>query len=67
MANYTNQNILDMISHINSTPRKSLNWKSPYQVYNEMFQNDLLNQLGIYQVNSKDVILNDDLFHTINH
>ncbi len=60
--NYTEQNIFDMMCHINSTPRKSLNWKSPYEVFVEMFGNEALNKLGIYQVDSKDVILNDKLF-----
>ena len=62
MNNYTDQNILDMMSHINSTPRKSLGWKSPYEVFVEMFGDEALNKLGIYKVDSKDVILNDGLF-----
>ena len=62
MNNYTQENILDMMCHINSTPRKSLNWKSPYEVFVEMFGSEVLDKLGIYQVNSKDVILNDRLF-----
>lgn len=60
--NYTEQNILDMMCHINSTPRKSLNWKSPYEVFVSMFGDEALNKLGIYKVDSKDVILNDSLF-----
>ena len=55
-------NTLDMMSHINSTPRKSLGWKSPYEVFVEMFGDEALNKLGIYKVDSKDVILNDGLF-----
>ena len=61
--NYTEQNILDMMCHINSTPRKSLNWKSPYELFVEMFGNEVLNKLGIYQVDSKNIILNDTLFN----
>jgi len=60
--NYTEQNILDMMCHINSTPRKSLDWKSPYEVFVSMFGNEALNKLGIYKVDSKEVILNDSLF-----
>lgn len=60
--NYSDQNILDMMCHINSTPRKSLKWKSPYEVFVSMFGDEVLNKLGIYKVNSKDVILNDNLF-----
>lgn len=65
--NYTEQNILDMMCHINSTPRKSLDWKSPYEVFIEMFGEEPLKKLGIYQVDSKDVILNDSLFKQINN
>lgn len=65
--NYTEQNILDMMCHINSTPRKSLKWKSPYDVFVSMFGEEPLKKLGIYQVNSKDVILNDNLFKQIDN
>jgi len=67
MDNYTEQNILDMMCHINSTPRKSLNWKSPYEVFVSMFGEEPLKKLGIYYVNSKDIILNDKLFKQIDN
>lgn len=67
MNNYTDQNILDMMCHINSTPRKSLGWKSPYEVFTEMFGDEVLNKLGIYRVDSKDVILNSSLFKENNN
>ena len=60
--NYTEENIFDMMCHINSTPRKSLDWQSPYEVFIKMFGKEALDKLGIYQVHSKDVILNDNLF-----
>jgi IS30 family transposase len=63
--NYTDKNILDMMCHINSTPRKSLNWKSPYDVATEMFGEDAFKKLGIYKVDSKNVILNSNLFKDI--
>jgi len=59
---YTDQNILDMMCHINSTPRKSLGWKSPYDIFVEMFGKEPLEKLRIYQVDSKAVILNSNLF-----
>lgn len=62
MNNYTDENIFDMMCHINSTPRKSLGWKSPYEVFVEMFGDEALNKLGIYKVDSKDIILNSSLF-----
>lgn len=63
MNNYTDKNIHDMMCHINSTPRKSLDWKSPYEVFVEMFGNEALDKLNIYKVNSKDIILKNKLFN----
>ena len=60
---YTEQNILDMMCHINSTPRKSLNWKSPYEIAVEMFGKEVFDKLGIYKIDSKDIILNNKLFN----
>lgn len=60
--NYSEQNIIDMMNHINSTPRKSLNWESPYDVATEMFVEESFNKLGIYKIDSKDIILNKNLF-----
>lgn len=62
MNNYTDQNILDMMNQINNTSRKSLDWKSPYEVATEMFGEEAFNKLGIYKIDSKDVILNQKLF-----
>lgn len=63
---YSEQNIMDMMNHINSTPRKSLNWKSPYDIAVEIFGEESFKKLGIYKIDQKDVILNDNLFKTIN-
>lgn len=62
MNNYTEQNILNMMNHINNTPRKSLGWKSPYEVAIEMFGEEAFNKLGIYKIDSKNIILNQKLF-----
>ena len=51
-----------MMNQINSTPRKSLNWESPYDVATEMFVEESFNKLGIYKIDSKDIILNKNLF-----
>lgn len=62
MNNYTDEDIHNMMCHINSTPRKSLNWKSPYEVFVELFNKETLDKLDIYQVESKNIILNKKLF-----
>ena len=51
-----------MMNHINSTSRKSLGWKSPYDVAVEMFGEEPFQKLGIHKISSKDVILNNKLF-----
>lgn len=60
--NYTEKNIFDMMCNINSTPRKSLDWKTPYEIFVNMFGKEALDKLGIYRINSKDIILNNRLF-----
>ena len=62
MNKYSDENILDMMNNINSTPRKSLNWKSPYDVTLEMFGEEIFTKLGIIKIDSKDVIINNKIF-----
>lgn len=62
MNNYSEQDIISMMNHINNTPRSSLGWKSPYEVATEMFGKETFEKLGIYKIDSKDVILNNNLF-----
>ena len=60
--NYTDEDIQNMMNHINSTPEKSLNWKSPYEVAIEMFGEEFLDKLNISKIKSKEIILNSKLF-----
>lgn len=64
--NYTDKNIFDMMCNINSTPRKSLDWKTPYEIFVNMFGKEVLDKLGIYRINSKDVILNNRVVRKLN-
>ena len=41
---------------------KSLGWKLPYEVATEMFGKEPFEKLGIYEIDSKDAILNNNLF-----
>ena len=66
IGKYTDQNILDMMNHINSIPRKSLGWKSPYEIATDLFGLETFNKLGIYKINSKDLIINSKLFNKEN-
>ena len=60
--NYSDKNILDMMNNINSTPRKSLDWKTPYDKAVDMFGKNVFEKLGIIKINSIDIILNNKLF-----
>lgn len=64
--NYSEQNILDMMCNINSTPRKSLDWETPYDKAVKMFGEEPFIKLGIYKINSKEVILNNKIFNNEN-
>ena len=45
-----------MFSHINSTPRKSLNYKSPYEVFTFMYGEDVTKKLNIQKIQRDKVI-----------
>ena len=56
------QKDVDLIfSHINSTPRKSLGFNSPYIVFSNIFGEDLLNKLNIHLIPKDDVLLKPTL------
>lgn len=57
-----NQKDVDlMFSHINSTPRKSLGFNTPYNVFKAMFGIKLLNILNIKEINKDEVHLKPSL------
>lgn len=52
------QDELNMVfSHINSTPRKSLNGKTPYEVFAFFYGEELLTKLGVKRIDKDDVTL----------
>lgn len=58
------QKDVDLIfSHINSTPRKSLGFNTPYFVFSNMFGKDLLDKLNIHLIPKDDVLLKPTLFN----
>ena len=61
MGNLVNADVERMFSHINSTPRRSLGGKSPYDVFCFQQSEDIARMLGIYKVNPDDVILKPKL------
>ena len=52
------QEELDMVfSHINSTPRASLNGKTPYEAFAFFYGEELLNKLNIKKIDRDEVTL----------
>jgi hypothetical protein len=50
-----------MFSHINSTPRKALHGKTPYELFTFYFGNCVAQTLGIIEIQKDDVILKPSL------
>lgn len=50
-----------MFSHINSTPRKSLNGKTPYEMFEFIYGNEILTKLNIQKIERDKVILKPHL------
>ncbi|MHC1787610.1 MAG: transposase [Christensenellales bacterium] len=63
---YLEQADLDlMFSHINSTPRKSLNGKTPYEVFSFLFGSDVARILNIVPIERDKVTLKPCLLHHV--
>ena len=46
-----------VFSHINSTPRASLNGKTPYEAFTFFYGEELLNKLNIKKIDRDEVTL----------
>lgn len=57
ISNITQQDLELMFSHINSTPRESLNGKSPYEVFEFMYGCEILDLFNIQKIERDKVIL----------
>ena len=57
ISNITQQDLELMFSHINSTPRESLNGRSPYEVFEFMYENEILNPLNVQKIERDKVTL----------
>jgi len=57
MDKLTQQGLELMFSHINSTPRKSLNDKTPYEVFEFMYGDEMINLFNIQKIKRDEVIL----------
>lgn len=57
LNNITQEDLNLMFSHINSTPRKSLNGKTPYEMFEFIYGNEILTKLNIQKIERDKVIL----------
>lgn len=57
LKNLTQEDVDLMFSHINSTPRESLNDKTPYEVFSFFYGEDLLRKLNITRIDKDAVTL----------
>lgn len=55
--NLTQKDVDLIFSHINSTPRKSLGFNTPYNVFKAMFGIEVLTNLNIFEINKDNVFL----------
>lgn len=57
ISNITQEDVNLMFDHINSTPRESLNGKTPYEMFEFLYGSELLQKLGVNKIARDDVIL----------
>ena len=55
LKNLTQEDLNLMFSHINSTPRKVLNGKTPYEAFEFLYGNEILEKLNIRKI-AKDMV-----------
>lgn len=60
----TQEDINLMFSHINSTPRRSLGDKTPYELFCFLYGKEAANLLGINEIKRDDVILKPSLIYS---
>lgn len=60
--NYSDEDILLMINHINNVKRKSLGNKTPYELLSKKIEEENIKKLGIKYIPHKDIILKPSLF-----
>ena len=65
--NYSDEDILLMMNHINNTRREKLNGKSPYEMMINKFGIEVIKKLGFYFIAPNDIILKPNLFKSNNN
>ena len=65
--NYSDEDILLMMNHINNTKREKLNGKTPYELMVDKFGIEVIKKLGFYFIAPNDIILKPNLFKSNNN
>ena len=65
--NYSDDDILLMMNHINNTKREKLDGDTPFNKMVEKIGIENIKKLGIYYIEPKDIILNPSLFKNDNN
>ena len=63
LEDYTQEDISNMMNHINSYSRPSLGNKSPYEMMEFLYGKKTVNLLGMKYIHPDDVTLNKSIFH----
>lgn len=61
MNDYQQKDISKMLSHINSVPRKSLNYATPFDMAQTVLGSDILDTLNIQKILPDNIILKPNL------
>ena len=61
--NLTKKNVIDMMNHINNVQRKSLDYQTPYQIFNKKYGEDISNKLNLVILTKDEIDLS---YHLIN-
>lgn len=64
--NYSDEDIMLMINHINNVKRKALNNQTPYELLIKKIGEENIKKLGIYYIQPQDIILKPSLFKNNN-
>ena len=53
----TKQNVIDMMNNINNVSRKSLNYETPYNLFNQLYGDEITKKLHLKPINKDEVDL----------
>ena len=53
----TNENIIDMMNHINNVSRRSIEYKTPYEIFNNTYGNNITKKLHLIPLKKDEVSL----------